>query len=62
MANYKMAVRVSRKWAMGISFSLTLGTGLTTIQPNRVFSDLIKFGEAWTFTNLLRERWKWIFM
>lgn len=56
MANLQLAVRVSRKWVMGISFSLTLGTGMTTIQPNGVFSDLMKFGEAWTFTNLLREQ------
>lgn len=36
MAKVKLTVRVSRKWAIGLGFSLTLGTGMTTIQPNRL--------------------------
>ncbi len=34
MAKLKVAVTVSRKWVIGIGISLTLGTGMTTIQPN----------------------------
>ena len=37
MAKLKVAVNISRKWVIGIGLSLTLGTGMTTIQPNGFF-------------------------
>lgn len=36
MAKVNLAVRASRKWAVRIGFSITLGTGVTAIQPNGV--------------------------
>lgn len=36
MAKFMLAIHFPRKWVIGIVFSITLGTGMTTIQPNEV--------------------------
>ena len=37
MAKLKVAVKISRKWVIGIGLSLTLGSGIAAIQPNGFF-------------------------